>query len=891
MNHTAQVVNENNQDRPILIVDRKGKIGEGLAKELKEQALVVYVSKNAPKLTDNIIHVPFDKQFPTIPDNSYSHIFLIDEDFEITKDVIKPFLKKAEQDKAFLVLAINMSSVQDNFPLDYVSSYDKAKIVVIGEIFQQDVLYDLDAEINRYIAQIKVGGRINVPGDGTRLVAPVLFDDVIFGILETVFGTEENKIFYLFPKHRITLLSLAHIFQKLDPDIKIDFIKENTVKKEFTPLIEGKYLLEESYDLEGKIKKIKFENIKVETVQEKKISFKPKGERKYKFKALLLAAILLLILPLLSTIVFAGIGAGMLLITKNAIDKGDFSSSKTTAFVAMHSFNVASLSLQALSYETKLINLDNTLSAVSKNIELGSNISTTLISAMDATEKMKAILGGTSKNSALDFSNASMEIKNVLYSYNSVKQAKIIPLNLSTQLDSMSQIISSTIDFWPDALGFNGTRNYLILFQNNMELRPGGGFVGSYALLTLSKGKIAVFKVYDVYDADGQLKGHIEPPYPIRRYLPSVHWYLRDSNFNVDFSKGAVASAVFLNTEMKQTVDGVIGVDLSFVNNLLEITGSVNVSDYNQIVNSDNFYQLTQAHTEKGFFPGSTQKKDFLTSFYNALQNKINGEKNLPYLSLAQALIKSINEKHVLFAFNNANEQAAFAVNGWSSSLTQNSVINSSIVDDFIGINEANLGGNKVNYYVTRSVSQAVEIKSDQSVNETLTTAFKNSAPQSLGDKGIYKNYLRLILPLNAVISSIQIDNQEQKIISPITDPTVYEKKGFVPPVGLEVQKEDQSGKTIYGFLVNIEPQALKIIKVKYTLAQKINTSLPQLGYSLKIFKQPGIDFLPYELSLNFPSNLKVVNSDKDIKINSQNVILSAQLEQDREVAVNFASK
>src|ERR1035437_9199256 len=292
MNHTAQVVNENNQDRPILIVDRKGKIGEGLAKELKEQALVVYVSKNAPKLTDNIIHVPFDKQFPTIPDNSYSHIFLIDEDFEITKDVIKPFLKKAEQDKAFLVLAINMSSVQDNFPLDYISSYDKAKIVIIGEIFQQDMLYDLDSEINKYIAQIKVGGRINVPGDGTRLVAPVLFDDVIFGILETVFGIEENKIFYLFPKHRITLLSLAHIFQKLDPDLKIDFVKEPAVKNEFKPLVEGKYLLGESYNLDEKVKKIKFENIKVETVREKKIVFKPKTSNRLKLKSLILAALL-----------------------------------------------------------------------------------------------------------------------------------------------------------------------------------------------------------------------------------------------------------------------------------------------------------------------------------------------------------------------------------------------------------------------------------------------------------------------------------------------------------------------------------------------------------------------------------------------------------------------
>jgi hypothetical protein len=37
--------------------------------------------------------------------------------------------------------------------------------------------------------------------------------------------------------------------------------------------------------------------------------------------------------------------------------------------------------------------------------------------------------------------------------------------------------------------------------------------------------------------------------------------------------------------------------------------------------------------------------------------------------------------------------------------------------------------------------------------------------------------------------------DQEQKIIPAITDPTIYEKKGFVPPSGLEVQKDQQSGK------------------------------------------------------------------------------------------------
>jgi hypothetical protein len=230
-------------------------------------------------------------------------------------------------------------------------------------------------------------------------------------------------------------------------------------------------------------------------------------------------------------------------------------------------------------------------------------------------------------------------------------------------------------------------------------------------------------------------------------------------------------------------------------------------------------------------------------------------------------------------------------VNGWSSALVQDTSSSNSLVDDFIGINEANLGGNKVNYDIARSVSQTVTISSDKNINEALTVSFKNSAPQNSGDKGVYKNYLRFILPFNVTITGIQIDGQEQKIIPAITDPTVYEKKGFVPPTGLEVQREDESGRTTYGFLVTISPQNLKTIKVSYTLAQKINTSQPQLGYQLKVFKQPGIDFMPYDLSLNFPSNLKVVKSDTDIKPSGQSAVLSTQITQDREVSINLAAK
>jgi type III secretion system FlhB-like substrate exporter len=386
MIHTAQALEENNQERPILIVDREGKIGESLVKELKEQALVVYVSGKAPEIIENVVHVLFDKQFPTIPDNNYSHIFIIDENFEIAKDIIKPFLKKAEQDKAFLVLAVNANFVENSFSLDFVSSYDKAKIVIMGDIFKNDSLYNSASEINKYIVQIKTSGRIDVPGDGTRLVAPVLFNDVIFGILETVFGTEENKIFYLFPKHRITLLSLAHIFQRLNPDLKIDFIKDDKASNnDFNPSPEGKYLLGDDYNLDSAIKNIRFESIKIDIVRKELLPSRPKQKRQLRLKSIVFSLLLLLLFPLLATIMFAAIGGGALLITKNEIEKGDLFSSITSATLAMNSFNLSGLSLQILAYEAKPVGLDGVLNVFSKNIELGQNITSAVVSVVDAS--------------------------------------------------------------------------------------------------------------------------------------------------------------------------------------------------------------------------------------------------------------------------------------------------------------------------------------------------------------------------------------------------------------------------------------------------------------------------------------------------------------------------
>ena len=889
MDHAALLTTEKKHEYPILIVDRKGLIGEKIANELKEESLIVFVSRVSPISSENIVHIPFVKRFPTIPSNTYSHIFLIDEDLGIVGEIIDQFVKKAKIDNASLILAAGMDFVKEDFIKNFVSSYDKARMVIFGDVFAKDFIYDPQTEINKYIQEVKGYKKISVPGDGTRQVPPVFIEDLSSGILQTAFGTNnEGKVFYIFPKHKITLLSLAHIFQKNDPDIRIDFIKEEKIKQDnFVPQLGGVYLLGDSYNLSERIKKIEYEKIIIEEVRKEPV-YKEEKKRGIGFKAVFLAFIFFLFLPLISTLLFAFVGLNSLMVLKSDAEKGNLLSSKNTAIFASKNFDFALGSSTILLQEANLIRQAPVAQGIIDKVIFGKDISSAAVSLTDAAGKFKNIASGVSRNPAMEFSAALVELKDALFIYNKEQQDGLIPQTIVNRFGDLANMASSTIDLWSDIMGFNGTRNYLVLFQNNMELRPGGGFIGSYGILTVSKGRLISFKIYDVYDADGQLKTHIEPPFPIRRYLPSLHWYLRDSNFNVDFSKGAIASAVFYNTEMHQAVDGVIGIDLSFVKNLLSATGPVKVTDYNQTVDANNLFPITQSHAEKDFFPGSTQKKDFLRSLFNSLELKITESKNISYLNLLQSSVSSVYEKHILFAFSNTDEQATFAVNGWSSALIDKRPQDDSRINDFVGINEANLGADKVNYYVTRSLAQSVSIASDGSVAENLTVALKNSAQKTSWTGGVYETYLRIILPLGANVSKIQIDDKDQNIVPAITDPAVYEKKDFTPPSGLEVDKQDQDKNTIYGFLVTLQPQDVRTIVITYSLPQKLNVSKADLAYDLKIFKQPGIDSYPYSLSINIPQGLKVADSPADAKTSGQNTSISTQITRDREVILNL---
>lgn len=866
---------------PILIIDRLGLIGNPLALKLSKEFLTVYVGRKTLEQEEEnkkIIHVPFARKFPMIPDNKYSHIVVVDEE-GIDLEFLPKVVDKAKDINSGFIFVQGLSS-KGQYSIDKILRlYSSAKVVLYGDIFDNELIHrgeNFKSLVNKFIYQAQRFGKIQIAGEGLREAYPVFIKDVVDGLIDLIFGLHKNhSLFYIFPKHPPTELSLAHMIQKNNPEIMIDFIKHDPRKGSITFPQDGEYLLGDKYQLKSKIRNVDIKK-NPPAGGNKRDNEDSEGKIK-KLKKFPLFTIWMLIFLLLSpfvfTLIFSLLGLNTLYYAKGEIDKGNFANAKSSLRISNTFFFIGKEASKALHFQAKILGRENNLKRLTADIDLGHKISQSVLQAFDSEIYFSKIFSGKSENPIDDFAKGENNLKSAIFTLEKVKAEGKIPAPLLQKMeiiDPLIKLLSNTSDILPIAFGMEGPKTYLTLFQNNMELRPGGGFIDSYGILKINMGKITEFSIHDVYDADEQLRGHVEPPFAIRRHLPSEHWYLRDSNFDVDFARSASSSSNFLFVETGQKADGIIGIDVSFVKNILHAVGPVYVADYKKMVDENNILELA-----------ATQKKDFLRSLYKATMAKVSGE-NVHYLLLAQAISDSLMQKHLIFSFNN-KIQNIFTVNGWSSSLWDERKEDEKSINDFLGISEANLGVNKVNYFIKRNLFQKVAIGEDGSISEEMTVSYKNDSTTE-----DYKSYLRVILPNHTALTEISINDILQAMIDAIKDPLIYEDKNFKAPIGLEIEKVIQDNKSIYGFIVTVPASEIVKVKLKYILTENVS-GLDIFSYNLKLFKQPGVDSIPYSFLLTYPESFYVIKNSEGLIAGKEKIFYSEKVVGDKSLLVNFA--
>ena len=893
-NRPLLVTSEEINKLPILIVDKKGFIGSMLAKVLRDQFLVVVVTGHNLEKHDNIIHIPYRKKIPMIPDNAYSHIFVVYNGEKELLDMLSGFETKAEAVKArFLFITSLLYSSPKLFKLLQRSSYRLMQTVLYGEIFNNAI--SEANEVNFFIHQTRVYGRIEVPGEGLGKLYPISLDDVLTAIVSLAFAVEKPKeTILLFPHHEYNEFTVARIIQKIDPLMKVDFSKRKSPANSFYIPKDGLYYYSD-YNLEEKLRKIDLSRIghRAKFPQQKiKLTMPSPHTKQNRLRIFFAILIAVFFAPIVAAILCALLGAGLLTFSAKQAESGDLQKVTSIAQAADYSF-IAAQNIGSSLFLPQAIIPDQTEMFLDA-MQTGETIATTEMSVVQSVEVMKTIYEGKSNDPKNDFLNAQASLKNSLLTMQKLEAEKALPqavLQRIHNLDGAINLVEETIDTWPSIFGFNGQKTYLVLFQNNMELRPGGGFIGSYGILTIANGKPGKLQIQDVYDADGHLTEQVNPPYGIQRYLGVSHWFLRDSNFDPDFPNDAQQAAFFLQKETGQKVDGVIGIDTTFIKNLISAVGTVNVPDYNVTVTPDNFYTLTETNAEKDFFPGSTQKKDFLRSLMNALLDKLSSEKQLPYEKFAQMIVSSTTSKDLLFAFSDPGIQNTFTVNGLSSALWDGRTIQKNTIDDYLGVVDANVGANKANYYVKRSISQTAAIVDQGTLQTTATVTYDNTSTKTSPFGGDYKDYVRFIIPKNTDFTSVIIDGKQVQTAPAVTDPSIFTAPSFTPPPALEVDQTEESDKRVIGFFFIAPMGTTRTVAITYGIPSMVNSGAVSFNYSLRLFKEPGTGDDPYQLSLSYPTDTTVITSTNGFTNVGGKLIYTGKLSTDSTITAGFSKK
>lgn len=426
-------------------------------------------------------------------------------------------------------------------------------------------------------------------------------------------------------------------------------------------------------------------------------------------------------------------------------------------------------------------------------------------------------------------------------------------VNISSMLTKGRRIMP----FISQILAAKGENKYLLLFANNMELRPGGGFIGSYGVLTMKDLTFMGIEVYDVYDADGQLTAHVKPPEPIRQYLSQPHWFLRDSAFSPDFYENYHQAKFFLDKE-KQMTDfaGGIMVTTTAIKNILNAYGDIYVPDFNEKVNADNFYLKTQLYAEKNFFPGSTQKKSFLSALTRQIMVNL---ETVPEQILISQLFTSAEEKQLVFYFEIEELQRIVDSYYWSGRIIEPQCPTQveNCYTDFLFPYDANLGVNKANFFMNRTMATKIIIDEEGIAHTSLTVKFRNESMQDIFPGGTYRNYFQILLPRDSVIKEIRVGEER-----------------------LETYDQEIGQFKKVGFFFEVPPSSTKDVTVQYHSMKAFKKG--KSVYQLLFQKQVGSINNDLSLEISLPSNMFLVNQNFSPLVKHNQILYNTELSADK---------
>lgn len=449
-------------------------------------------------------------------------------------------------------------------------------------------------------------------------------------------------------------------------------------------------------------------------------------------------------------------------------------------------------------------------------------------------------------------------------------------LALKTQVEGAENFLNAFVPWLSDA---STTHHILVLFENPSEMRPGGGFLGSYADVSIQGGTITGVAVHDIADVDATFKPKIVPPVPLQ--LEETAFRPADANWFFDFPTSASKTIDMFEQSglyaggasgASTTFDGVIAVTPRVMSDLLSVTGPITVPGAtlkngsqsasttftadNLVVQVQKIVQAGQAKTAGG---NATYPKEILAELYPAILQQLASSTDAEKQQILGLALNWISNKDMMVYFTNPAFETFANVYGATGDVYQ---LPENFNGDYLAIANADINSDKSELYVAQDVTYAASIEGDGTLTDSLiiNRTHNGNASPYWWYQTTNQDYMQIFAPDGSTL-----DNQSGGITKSVPAPINYIKDGYsTDPLIFaiastteqsfsypKVTAHGESGKQVWALWSRTYAGSSSTISLNYT-HDLFTVPAPGVQYQF-IFERPSGATGDYNIEIDAP--------------------------------------
>lgn len=438
--------------------------------------------------------------------------------------------------------------------------------------------------------------------------------------------------------------------------------------------------------------------------------------------------------------------------------------------------------------------------------------------------------------------------------------------------------------------GGAGPQTYLLLLQNEDEIRPTGGFLTAAGSVVVQNGKLLTMNIESSDTLEDLSKFHPDSSWSLKEYFDIHILVLRDANWYIDFPVAAGQIERLYALTRASSVNGMVAIDQRFLVELLKVTGPVRIPGSSVQVDSENVIE----YMRKSKVPPSPaladewNRKAFLSVLAPAVVEKLLSGGYSPQ-QLFSFVRWSLEERHLILQFDDPTLADFLHRYNWDGSVQVGD-------DDFVMVVDSNSGYNKSNAVVDMRLAYSVDLADIKAPQATLVVNHQNKAPaidncswserRQLENQPLYVindcywNYLRVVVPAGVELTGYQAQEVPDELLR--IDRDIPARIDLLPD-------EAVPNATVFGTFMVVPAGQENETRIDYTLPSWVMTRRGEEQiYRLAFKKQPGTNAIPLQVSISLPPGATLVSASDGFEQDGDVITFNRRLNRDQFFEVIF---